>query len=93
MPDSPSFHRLLLVLYLIYDVEKSYINAGMLECRGKVRPASAFSTLVNCLSPASVFLHQGKSGAADHGLVWHCPPMESDKSMSQDILHFPTEIF
>jgi hypothetical protein len=31
--------------------------------------------LVNCVNPASAFRHQGQSGTAGHGLVWHCPDL------------------
>jgi hypothetical protein len=57
-----TFHvwLMLMVLILLNDIEKSYVNAGMSECRRKVSPASsAFLPLVICLSPASVFQHQG----------------------------------
>jgi hypothetical protein len=51
------FHRqLLMVLFLLYDIEKSYVNAGMPK---KVSPASAFLLVVSYLSPASAFRHQG----------------------------------
>ncbi len=63
-------------------------NAGV-----TVSPATAFSALVNFLSPASAFRHQGQSGTADHGLVRHCPAVENGKSMSQDVSHFLTKIF
>jgi hypothetical protein len=49
----------VMVLFLLYDIEKSYVNAGMSECRRKVSPASAFLPVVSCLRPASVFRHQG----------------------------------
>jgi hypothetical protein len=41
----------------------------MPECRNaeKISSASAFSPVVNCLSPASAFRHQGQSGTAGHG--------------------------
>jgi hypothetical protein len=55
-----------MVFFLLYDVEKSYINAGM---PGKVSPAPAFLPVVNCLSPESAFRHQGQSKTAGHGLV------------------------
>ncbi len=42
--------RLLLVLFLQYEVEKSYINEGIQE---KISPASALLPVVKCLSPAS----------------------------------------
>ncbi len=67
-------HRqLLMVLFLLYDIEKSYVNAGMSECWRKVSPASAFLPVVSCLSPASVFRHRVQSGTAGHGLFRHCP--------------------
>jgi hypothetical protein len=53
-----------MVLCLLYDVEKSFINAGMPE---KVSSASAFLPEVSCFSPASAFRHQGQSGTAGHG--------------------------
>jgi hypothetical protein len=39
------------------DIEKSYVNALMLECKNKVSPASAFLLVVSCLSPALAFCH------------------------------------
>ncbi len=36
-----------------------YLNAGMSECRRNVSPASAFHSVVSCLSPASAIRHQG----------------------------------
>ncbi len=63
------------MLLLLYDVEKSYVNAGMPECWRKVSPASAFLPAVN-FGPASAFRHQGQSGTAGHGLVRHCPAMQ-----------------
>jgi hypothetical protein len=52
-------HRqLLMVLFLLNDIEKSYVNAGMSECGRKVSPASAFLLVVSCFSAASVYLHQ-----------------------------------
>jgi hypothetical protein len=50
--------QLLMVSFLLYAIEKSYVNAGMSECWRKVSPASAFLPVVSCLSPASVFRHQ-----------------------------------
>jgi hypothetical protein len=48
-------HRqLLMVLFLLYDIEKSYVNAG---CWRKVSLASAFLPIVSCLSSASAFWH------------------------------------
>jgi hypothetical protein len=45
------FHRpLLMVLFLLLDVEKSYVNDGMLE---NVSSASAFLPIVSCFSTAS----------------------------------------
>jgi hypothetical protein len=64
------------VLLLLYDVEKSFVNAGMPECWRKVSPATAFLPAVNFFSPASAFRHQGQSGTAGHGLVRHCPAMQ-----------------
>ncbi len=67
-------HRqLLLVLLVLYDVEKSYVNA---EMPGKVCPASAVLPAVNFFSPASAFRHQGQFGTAGHGLFRHCPAMQ-----------------
>jgi hypothetical protein len=60
-----------LLLNLLYDTNKSLVNAGILEYRKKVSPASAFLPVVNFVSPASVFWHQGQSGTAGHGLVRH----------------------
>jgi hypothetical protein len=45
----------------------------------RVSPASAFLRLVNCVSPASAFRHQGESGTASHGLVRHCPALPGGK--------------
>ncbi len=39
---------------MLYDIEKARKKS-----RRKVSPASAFLTIVSCLSPASAFLHQG----------------------------------
>jgi hypothetical protein len=44
----------------------------MPECRNKVSLASIFLQVVNILSPASAFRHQGQPGAAGHELVRHC---------------------
>ncbi len=60
------------MLFLLYDVESSYVNAGMPE---KSCPASAFLPAVHFFSPASAFRHQGQSGTAGHRLVRHCPAM------------------
>ncbi len=50
-------HRqLLMVLFLLKDVEKSYVNAEMPE---KVSSVSAFPPVVSSVSPASAFRHQG----------------------------------
>jgi hypothetical protein len=59
-----------MVSFLLYDVEKSSANAGMPE---KISPESAFLPVLNCLSLASAFRHQGQPGTAGHGLVRHCP--------------------
>jgi hypothetical protein len=38
-------HRqLLMVLFLLYDIEKSYVIAGMSKCRRTLSPASAISS-------------------------------------------------
>ncbi len=51
-------HRqLLMVLFLLCDIEKSNVNAGMPE--GKVSPASAILPVVSFLSPVSAFRHHG----------------------------------
>jgi hypothetical protein len=47
----------------------------MPECREKGSPASVFLTVVNFVSPASAFRHQGQSLSAGHGLVRHWPAM------------------
>ncbi len=57
-----------LLLNLIYDTDKSLVNAGMPE---KVSPASAFLPVVIFVSPATEFRHHGQSGTG--GLVRHCP--------------------
>jgi hypothetical protein len=36
---------------------------------------SAFFPVVFCVNPPSAFQHQGQSGTAGHGLVWHCPAL------------------
>ncbi len=53
------YRQLVVVLFLLYYIEKSYVNAGMSECRRKVGPASAFLPVVSCISSPSVFRHQG----------------------------------
>jgi hypothetical protein len=53
----------------IFDIEKCQ-NAGL-----KVSPALAFLTLVNCLSPASAFRHQGQYRTTGLRPVWHHPAM------------------
>jgi hypothetical protein len=45
----------MMVLFLLCDIEKSYVNVEMSECRRKASPASAFLPVVSCLSPASGF--------------------------------------
>jgi hypothetical protein len=50
------YGQLLMVLFLLYDSDKSYVNAGMPE---KVSPASEFLPVVRCLSPPSAFRLQG----------------------------------
>jgi hypothetical protein len=35
------------------------------------------------VSPASVFRHQGQSGTAGYGLVWHCPAMLLTKKLTR----------
>ncbi len=53
-------HRqLLMVLFLLFEIEQSYVNVGMSEYRRKVSPASTFLPVVSCISPASAFRHQG----------------------------------
>jgi hypothetical protein len=48
-------HRqLLTVLFLLYDIEKSNVNAKMSECRRKGSSASVFRPVVSCLSPACI---------------------------------------
>jgi hypothetical protein len=64
-----------LLLKFLYVTNKSLVNAGIPKCRKKVSPASAFLPVVNFVSLASVFRHQGQSGTAGHGLVRHCPAM------------------
>ncbi len=62
-----------LLLNLLYDTDKSLVNAGILECRKKISPASAFLPVVIFDSLASVFRHQAQPGTAGHGLVQNCP--------------------
>ncbi len=64
-----------LMLNLLYDTDKSLVNAGIPECQKKVSPSSAFFSEVNIFSPASVFRRQGQSGTAGYGLVRQCPAM------------------
>jgi hypothetical protein len=59
LPSTSIYRQLLMVLFLLYDIEKSYVNAGMSEYRRKVSPTSAFLPVDSCLSPASVFRHKG----------------------------------
>ncbi len=47
-------------ILFLYDIEKSYVNAGMPE---KSSQASEFLPVVSCLCPALAFRHQG--------LVWY----------------------
>jgi hypothetical protein len=56
-------------------------NAGILDL------ASAFLRLVNCVSPASAFCHQGQSGTAGHVLVRHCPALHL-KGQCHEIFDF-----
>jgi hypothetical protein len=51
-----------MMLFLLYDIEKSYLNARMPERRRKVSPASTFFPVVSCLSPASALRLQGSVG-------------------------------
>jgi hypothetical protein len=74
--------RLLLMLLVLYDMKKSYVNAGMPECRRKVSPESVFLPAVNFFSPASAFRHQGQSCTTGHGLVRHCPAMWKCSTLS-----------
>jgi hypothetical protein len=46
-------------LFLLYDIEKLYINARIPECRIKLSQASAFLPVISCFSLASAFRHQG----------------------------------
>jgi hypothetical protein len=57
-----------------YDVE---VNARMSECQRKVSPASACLQVVNLLRPTSASCHQGQSITTGHGLVGHCPSMQT----------------
>jgi hypothetical protein len=59
-----------MILINLYDSKCR--NTGIPE---KVSPKSEFPPVVNFVSPASVFQHQGQSGTAGHGLVQHCPAM------------------
>jgi hypothetical protein len=43
-----SQRRLLMVLLFLYECEKSYANAGMLECQTKVSPTTAFLLVSIC---------------------------------------------
>jgi hypothetical protein len=60
------------VLLVLYDVEKSYVNAGIPE---KSLSGIGIIPAVNFFSPASAFRHQGQYGTAVHELVRHCPAM------------------
>jgi hypothetical protein len=53
--------RSMSFILLEYDVEKiirKCRNTGILECRKKVSPKSAFLPVLNCLSPTSAFRHR-----------------------------------
>ncbi len=63
---------------LLYDAEKSYGNAKMLERRKKNIPASAFLPVVHCLSPALAFWHQGS--------VWYRWSQNNQALASYDFL-------
>jgi len=45
----------------------------MSEWLKKVSLAEIFLLLVDCISPASAFWHQGQSGTAGRGLIRHYP--------------------
>ncbi len=47
--------RLLMVINLRCDVEKSFVSAGMPESQEKVSPATAFLPVVSCVSPTLAF--------------------------------------
>ncbi len=72
----------------LYDVEKSYLNAGLPECQEKFNLTSAFLPVVSCVSPAPAFRHQGQSvpGTAGHGLDRHCPAMEKSFMQQQNTM-------
>jgi hypothetical protein len=66
--------RLYCWCYTCYMMSKTHMKLP--ECRSagkKVSAASAFLPLVNCLSPASAFRHQGKSGTSGQGLCRQSP--------------------
>jgi hypothetical protein len=66
-------------LFLLDDVEKSHVNAGMSERRRKICPALAFFLAVNFFSPSSAFRYQGQSGTASHD----CPAMPLIRSITR----------
>jgi len=51
------------------------VNARIAEYPEKVSPASAFLSVVHCVSPASAFRHQDQHGIAGHAFVRHSPAM------------------
>jgi hypothetical protein len=68
--------RLLLVLFLLfeyYDVEKSYVNAGMSEYRRKGSPASAFLQAADFIGPLAAFRHLGSVRYRWSRIIRHCP--------------------
>ncbi len=73
--DTPILHfhpRLLMVLNLLYDVDKSYVKAGRPR---KSSPESKLWPVIGCVSSASAFRNRGQSSTAGHGLVRYCPAM------------------
>jgi hypothetical protein len=51
------------------------VNARIAEYPEKVSQASAFLSVLHCVSPASAFLHQDQHGIAGHAFVRHSPAM------------------
>jgi hypothetical protein len=76
-------------LFLLDDVEKSHVNAGMSERRGKISPALAFLLAVNFFSPSSAFGYQEQSGTDGHD----CPAMPRIRSITGVAMFNPKQIY
>jgi hypothetical protein len=55
------------------DIQYNTVYCKMTDAVKVVSPA--FLLVVNWVSPALAFWHQGQSDTAGHGLVRHCPAM------------------